>query len=189
MSIVLFVSPAKLKKDTALGGSVDDNILQPYIRMAQEMSILPALGQALYDNLSTKVAAGTITGDDETLMQDYIAPALVSMAFSEALPFIRVRIVNNSVTIMDSEQSSPASYGDMKPLMNRHDALGQFHVQRLITYLGHNKALFPSLDTETQGQLRRTRRNYTQGLNVYETPGINYRRGRYGYPYPCGVIC
>jgi len=170
-NLILFISPAKLKKETALGGSVDDEILQPYIRLAQEMHILPTLGQSLYDDLTTKVAAGTITGDDETLMESYIAPALVQLAFSEALPFIRVRIVNNGVTVMDSEQSTAATYGDMKPLMNRAKDLGLFHIERMIDYLDNNGSLFTSLDAEGPGELCRTVRNYTQGLNVYP----NYR--------------
>jgi hypothetical protein len=154
-NLILFISPAKLKKETALGGSVDDEILQPY------------LGQSLYDDLKTKVAAGTITGDDETLMESYIAPALVQLAFCESLPFIRVRIVNNGVTVMDSEQSTAASYGDMKPLMNRSKDLGLFHIERLMDYLDNNQSLFSALDGETSGELCRTRRNYTQGLNIY----------------------
>ena len=166
-NLILFISPAKLKKETALGGSVDDEILQPYIRLAQEMHILPAIGQSLYNDLSAKVAAGTITGNDETLMESYIAPALVQLAFSEALPFIRVRIVNNGVTIMDSEQSTAATYGDMKPLMNRSKDLGLFHIERLMEYLDNNQSTFTALDAEGPGELCRTRRNYTQGLNVY----------------------
>ena len=166
-NLILFISPAKLKKETALGGSVDDEILQPYIRLAQEMHILPALGQSLYDDLTTKVGAGTISGNDETLMESYIAPALVQLAFAEALPFIRVRIVNNGVTVMASEQSTAATYGDMKPLMNRSKDLGLFHIERLMDYLDNNQSLFSALDAETSGELCRTRRNYTQGLNIY----------------------
>jgi len=170
-NLILFISPAKLKKETALGGSVDDEILQPYIRLAQEMHILPTLGQSLYDDLTAKVQAGTITGNDEALMDSYIAPALVQLAFSEALPFIRVRIVNNGVTVMQSEQSTAATYGDMKPLMNRAKDLGLFHIERLIDYLDNNSTLFPELDKEGPGELCRTVRNYTQGLNIYP----NYR--------------
>jgi len=55
-NLILFISPAKLKVETALGGSVDDDILSPYIRLAQELHILPALGQSLYDDLKTTKA-------------------------------------------------------------------------------------------------------------------------------------
>ena len=47
-NLILFISPAKLKKETALGGSVDDEILQPYIRLAQEMHLLPTLGSGTF---------------------------------------------------------------------------------------------------------------------------------------------
>lgn len=166
-NLILFISPAKLKVETALGGSVDDDILSPYIRLAQELHILPALGQSLYDDLKTKVGDDNISGDDETLMESYIAPALVQLAFAEALPFIRVRIVNNGVTVMDSEQSTPATYTDMKPLMNRAKDLGLFHIERLMEYLDNNQSTYPALDAESSGELCRTRRNYTQGLNIY----------------------
>ena len=57
----------------------------------------------------------------------------------------------------------------MKPLMNRTKYLGLFHIERLMDYLDNNQSLFPELDAETSGELCRTRRNYTQGLNIYPT--------------------
>ena len=43
----LYISATRLKKDTALGGSVDDNLIMPYILLAQDMYILPILGTDL----------------------------------------------------------------------------------------------------------------------------------------------
>ena len=43
---------------------------------------------------------------------------------------------------MDSEQSTAASYGDMKPLMNRSKDLGLFHIERLMDYLDNNGGTF-----------------------------------------------
>ena len=43
------------KKDTALGGSVDDNLIMPYILLAQDMYILPILGTDLYNKLKTDI--------------------------------------------------------------------------------------------------------------------------------------
>ena len=43
----LYISATRLKKDTALGGSVDDNLIMPYILLAQDMNILPILGTDL----------------------------------------------------------------------------------------------------------------------------------------------
>jgi len=165
-NLALFVSPSKVKIETALGGSVDDNLIAPYIKSAQQRWILPALGQALYDALVNAVINADATTAETALLNEYISPALVPLAFADLLPFLRVRMVNNSTVIMQTEQSAPASYADIKPLIDSSTEMGQFHIQRLINYVDANTGLYPELGTETQGQLRRTRRNYSQGLNL-----------------------
>ena len=45
----LFISTNRLKKDSSLGGSVDDDLLLPYILMSQDRYILPVLGTDLYN--------------------------------------------------------------------------------------------------------------------------------------------
>ena len=72
----LYISSSLLKRDTALGSTVDDNLLQPYIRIAQDRWILPALGTKLDDYLKTQVDADTVTGAYQTLLEDYIQPCL-----------------------------------------------------------------------------------------------------------------
>ena len=93
----LFISATRLKKDTALGGSVDDNLIMPYILLAQDMNILPVLGTDLYEALKTKIQGDTLTGDYKTLMETYIQPALVQFAFAQLAPYLRLRFVNNAV--------------------------------------------------------------------------------------------
>ena len=93
----LFISTDRLKKDSALGGSVDDNILLPYILMAQDRYILPVLGTDLNNALITKIQGSSLAGDYLTLLQTYIQPALVQYGFATCLPFLRLRMVNNSI--------------------------------------------------------------------------------------------
>ena len=172
-NLALFVSPSKVKIETALGGSVDDNLVAPYIKMAQERWILPALGQSLYNALLSAVENADATADEATLLNDYIAPALVPLSFATLIPFLRVRMANNSTVIMQSEQSSPASYSDIRPLVDSSTEMGQFHLQRLINFVDANASLYPELGDETQGQLRRTRRNYSQGMNLDFNPNLS----------------
>jgi hypothetical protein len=81
MSQALFVSANRLKRDTAIGGSVDDDLIRPYVYMAQQRWILPVLGTKLYDKLSADIDAGTVTGDYETLLNEYIIPSTVQYSF------------------------------------------------------------------------------------------------------------
>ena len=172
----LFISATRLKKDTALGGSVDDNLIMPYILLAQDMNILPVLGTDLYDKLKSDVQGGSLTGAYKTLVETYIQPALVQFAFSTLAPYLRLRFSNNSVVVMGAtEQSSSASYDDIKPLMDTATDAAQFYRQRLIDYLTDKGAsTFPEYASNSDaGEMSPTVRNYYAGMNLDVAPLSN----------------
>ena len=163
----LYISATRIKKDTALGGSVDDNIIMPYILLAQDMFILPVLGTDLDAKLKSDIQAGSLAGDYKTLVETYIQPALVQFAFQELAPFLRLRFVNNAIVIMcATDQSDSASYEDIKPLIDRSKDAGEFYRQRLIDYIRNNTSSFPEYSTNTGADLDPTTRNYYAGMNL-----------------------
>ena len=166
MSQALFVSANRLKRDTAIGDSIDDDLIRPYVYMAQQRWILPVLGTKLYDKISADIDAGTVTGDYETLLNDYIIPSTVQYSFVQLVPFLRLRFVNNAVVVMNSEQSSAATYDDLKPLMDQALDMATFYRERLIDYICNNSTLFPEYNTNTGADLNPTQNNYTQGMNL-----------------------
>ena len=139
----LFISTNRLKKDSSLGGSVDDDLLLPYILMSQDRYILPVLGTDLYNKLISDVNNDTLTGNYLTLLQTYIQPALVQFSYAVILPFLRLRMVNNAVVTMSSEQGGSVSHEDLKPLINSAMDMGDFYRERLIDYIRNNTGLFP----------------------------------------------
>ena len=169
----LFISTTRIKKDTALGGSVDDNLLLPYILMAQDRYILPVLGTDLYDKLISDIQGSSLAGDYLTLLQTYIQPALVQFSFSVVLPFLRLRFVNNSVVTMDSEQGSSVSHEDLKPLINASMDQGEFLRERLIDYIQNNTSSFSEYSSNTGSDLQPTTQNYYAGLNLDVAPVSN----------------
>ena len=163
----LFISATRLKKDTALGGSVDDNLIMPYILLAQDMNILPVLGTDLYEALKTKIQADSLSGDYKTLMETYIQPALVQFSFTTLVPYLRLRFSNNSVVVMGAtEQSSSATYDEMKPLMDTATDAAEFYRQRLIDYLRNNSSSFTEYSSNTGADLDPTVNNYFAGINL-----------------------
>lgn len=163
----LYTSTSVLKRDTALGTAVDDNLLRPYIRIAQDRWILPALGTQLDNKLKTDIAAGTLTGNYLILVRDYIEPCLVQLAFTEVAYVLRVRFSNNSVTVPDSEQGSSAGVQDIKLVVDRANQIGMFYRERLVDYLCENSSLFPEYSTNTGADISPNRDNYFGGLNIY----------------------
>ena len=165
-SQALFVSSNRLKRDTAIGGSVDEDLIRPYVFMAQQRWILPVLGTKLYEKIAADIEGGSVTGVYETLLEDYIIPATVQYSFVQLVPFLRLRFVNNAVVIMNSEQSQAASYDDLKPLMDQALDMAQFYRERLIDYINDNTSSYPEYNTNTGSDLSPTTSNYTQGLNL-----------------------
>ena len=162
----LYISATRIKKDTALGGSVDDNIIMPYILLAQDMFILPILGTDLDAKLKSDIQGGSLTGAYKTLVETYIQPSLVQFSFAELAPFLRLRFVNNAVVIMGAnDQSSSASYEDIKPLIDRAKDAAEFYRQRLIDYIRNNTSSFPEYNTNTGSDLDPTTRNYYSGIS------------------------
>lgn len=167
----LFVSTTMVKLDTPLQESVDSALISPIILHAQKRYILPVLGTDLYDYFNDKITTNTaITGDYLTLINDYIAPALIQFTLADLLPVLRLRFVNNAVTIMNSEQSSGATYEDVKPIINQAMDMGEFYRQRLVDYLCNNTTLFPEYSTNTKDEISPTTQNYYPGLNIDGLP-------------------
>lgn len=164
----LYTSPQTIKRDTALGTSVDEDLLRPYIRIAQDRWILPALGTKLDEYLKTEInSAGGLTGNDLILVRDYIQPALVQLSFVEVAFVIRLRFSNNSVTVADSEQGVSADFSDIKMVTDRAQQIGLFYRERLLDYLCENTNLFPQYNQNTGSDLYPNRDNYSGGLNIY----------------------
>ena len=171
----LFISTDRLKRDSSLGGSVDDNLLLPYILMAQDRYILPVLGTDLTNKLISDIQGSSLSGNYLTLLQTYIQPALVQFSFSVVLPFLRLRMVNNSVVTMSSEQGGTVSHDELKPLISASMDQGEFYRERLITYVTNNTSNFPEYSTNqsSEGDLSPTTQNYYAGLNLDTAPLIN----------------
>ena len=171
----LFISTDRLKRDSALGGSVDDNLLLPYILMAQDRYILPVLGTDLTNKLISDIQGSSLTGNYLTLLQTYIQPALVQFAFATVSPFLRLRMVNNAVVTMSSEQGGTVSHEELKPLINASIDQGEFYRERLIDYLRGNLTNFPEYSTNqsSEGDLSPTTQNYYAGLNLDTAPLSN----------------
>ena len=167
---IVLVSPSRVQRDTALGGSVDPNVLYPAILQAQEKWILPVLGPDLYEKLKTLISAGTVDdGGNEiyaTLLNTYIIPCLVQFSFMEAIPVLRVRFVNNAVVAMNSEQGGSVSYDDIKPLISTARDIASWYKERLIDYLCANSSVYPEYTSNTYPDVSPSSANYTQGLNV-----------------------
>ena len=176
----LMISATRIKKDTALGASVDDNLIMPYILLAQDMNILPILGTDLDAKLKSEIQAGTLAGVYKTLVETYLQPALVQYSFVSLLPYLRLRFVNNAVVVMGAtDQSSSATYDDLKPVMDTATDAAEFYRQRMIDYLRNNTSSFPEYSSNTGADLDPTTSNFFAGIQLEPTAPMSNRLKSY----------
>lgn len=166
MSYVLFVSENKIKDSTAINGNVDMEFIVPYVRVAQKKYIESKLGTDLFEKLQNEIKNTTLTGDYKTLVDDYIADALVHWAFYECMPFLRFKVQNNSIVSKQSETGDAITREDAQNLREEVRNTAEFYTDRLIEYIRHNKTKYPEYDTNTGADVRPDRSAYYSGMNL-----------------------
>jgi hypothetical protein len=65
-----------------------------------------------------------------------------------------------------TDQSSSASYDDLKPVMDTATDAAEFYRQRMIDYLRNTSSSFPEYSSNTGADLDPTTRNYYAGINL-----------------------
>ena len=127
MAQVLFINRDDLVRFTSANGNIPTDAFIQYIFIAQEIQIQRFLGTELYEQLETKIAAGTLTGHYLTLVTDYIKPALCHWAMVEFLPFGAYSISNNGI-----------DKNEVDFLIEKERTTAQYFSNRLIDYLQDN---------------------------------------------------
>ena len=140
----LFISVQSIKDRTGLHANVDEKLVLPEIKTAQDMYILPALGSALYNELQTAVDANTYTQLQTTLLDDYIVDCLIYFVMSELPQGLSYQFYNKGLIRKTGENQESPSMQDMIDVANRYKARAEFYKQRLIKYLKQNNALYPN---------------------------------------------
>lgn len=143
----LFVSEDYIKENTPINDNVDVKLLKMAIIEAQELHLLEAIGTGLYNDLNTKIVAGTIAGNDLILMTLYIRPMLKYWVLKEGTPLLLFKFTNKSVSTSTSDNSSPTDFSNMRAMTNEFKAKAEVYTGRLLTYLHANTSLFPTFDT------------------------------------------
>ena len=151
---VLFINADYMKRYTHLNGSVEEDYLTPSIKLAQDKYVQSFLGTDLFDKLKADVVAGTVTGDYETLMDDYVREVTMWWAMVEYLPNSHTRVDNGGLVVRTSDDAQIPTQGEIRRLIAAARQNAQHYSKRLIDYLCNNSSSFPEYSTNTEGDMR-----------------------------------
>lgn len=170
----LYISENRLKESTTINQNVDTELLVPNIKISQDKYILTKLGSDLDNKLQTLIQDGELgdSGNEnyKILVNTYIQPALVQWTFYESIVFLGFKFQNKDIMRKNSETGTPASLDDIKFLRQEVRNTAEWYTERLVDYLCHNNDLFPEYSTNTNEDVRPSRKNYFNGMNLEQMP-------------------
>ena len=169
MAYVLFISESKLKDSTAVNLNVDVDILLPFVREAQKLYVETALGTDLTQHLKDHIIAGTLTGADKTLVDEYIGDMLPGYAVYHAIPYLRFKIENGNIYSKTSETGNALSTEEAQHLREEVLNTASYYRERMIDYIRNNTSSFPSYSTNSGADVSPSTENYYAGMNL-DTP-------------------
>lgn len=140
----LLVTPNVIKERTALHTNVDDKLIYPEIKAAQDMYVMPLLGSTLFNKILADIIAGTLTGAYKTLMDDYIVDIICNYVLSEMPDSINAQYWNAGVTTKRSDDSTAPTLSDLYSIAAKYRNRAEHYAKRCRMYLMEKApTLFP----------------------------------------------
>ena len=157
---ILLITEDYLKKYTAITDAVDPNIIRPAIYLAQDKQITNYLGTDLMNKIKADVSAGTLSGDYEILLNDYVLKSLLWWTMVELYPSLLYKHDNGNLVSRQSEDTTPVTKGEMESLKESARDNARYYTNRLVQYLCYNSTLFPEYTSNTNNDIKPDRNPY-----------------------------
>jgi|19_taG_2_1085344.scaffolds.fasta_scaffold00221_11 hypothetical protein len=143
MATVLFINETYLKNNSVVDENTDMKVIQPTIEDAQNIHLHPVLGSDLFNDLKDKIINDTLSVDEETLIQNYIAPMLLKWVLMELTTTMHFKYRNKNVSTKNSDNAVSVDYTEYRHLLDTWRDKAEWYTQRLIDYLCANSSTFP----------------------------------------------
>tara|TARA_R110000744_G_scaffold319222_1_gene425546 strand:+ start:205 stop:702 length:498 start_codon:yes stop_codon:yes gene_type:complete len=134
----LFVSPTTLKSKTIIGGNVDNDKIVYIISDVQNTTILPLLGQELYDVISAGAEDDTLTGLHLELYTNFVQPITKFQTVANYVMISNYMIDNGGSVIHNSETSTPMTMDELNVLSSTYAGMADTYVNRFEDWITIN---------------------------------------------------
>jgi len=151
MTTTLLISEAKIRAFSDINESLDDALIVNAIREAQDIVLQPIMGTKLYNVIKEKIDNNSVSGSYQTLIDDYIQPALVYASLYNITENVYVRTRNNGLLTPTGGENSINVDKTMYDTKRQSIANKQmFYSDQLSRYLNEKYNLFPELGQNTE---------------------------------------
>lgn len=142
-NFVYFISVSFLKDNTPINENLDDKLLKSAIKEAQEVYVRDVIGSGIYNELQDQAFNGTLTADNTTLLDSYIAPCLKYYTLVESMLPMTFKFLNKSVSSRTADNANPITPSELTLIEQRYRDKAEYYAERLRDYLKENTTLYP----------------------------------------------
>ena len=148
-SNVLLISEDALKTYSNLNKNTFGDWILPAIREAQEMGLMPIIGECLYNKICELVADGSINDVLFTaykdLLDDKIQPYLIYKTLSNIIPILNAKMANLGVVVTNDEHVVNLTQSESDLLKSYYSERCDFYAKRLQDFIKSNQSAFPEI--------------------------------------------
>ncbi len=142
----LFITEQNLLDASILNENINYAQIRPTLVKAQEMRIQPVLGSTLYNELITQITGNSVNVANQTLLDDYIQPALIQWIYYELPTVLAFRFMNKGMVRRTSEESTPMSMEEIARLTDRMKNDAEWYSERITRFLIEHREDYPGFN-------------------------------------------
>lgn len=150
MNFTYFLTPEEVKQNGILNANVDDEYIEFALQEAQSVYLREILGDKLYNTLIGMVNDEDLTGNYETLVNDYIKIYLSYKMLSTIVVGVNFKIRNAGVISQYDNGFTTSNVKDTMYIQEQYDNKAEFYANRLTVYLQKNSDSFPDYDYDDE---------------------------------------
>jgi len=136
----------EFEKEYGIGGSrITFRAFYPILKHVDYMNMRPVIGSDLYDEIKSEIELRTISPENQTLLDEFIRPAIAHMVIAEAMDILPVQISENGVRVVEVLQSFPSDVMEKNapeavrsPKINAANTKAQQYLTDLVNELKDN---------------------------------------------------
>ena len=130
MADFLFISPTEIKQTTIVGGGVDDDRFVFVISDVMNTTILPLLGQQLYDVILAGATANNLTGLYLELYTKYVQPITKFQTVANFVLISNYMVANGGSVSHTADNAQLMSAEELTRLSNTYAGMADTFIDR-----------------------------------------------------------
>lgn len=137
------ISPRLFLERTTAHTNIDEKLIFPEIKAAQDVHIRPLLGSVLYVKILNDIATDSLAGVYLYIWEEFLVDALINYVLSEMPETLNQQFWNKGVATKNADQSTSPSLSDLYTVVSRYKKRAEHYANACRLYIVENVTDYP----------------------------------------------